>query len=32
VLDGLKATGVELNAEDAQGPSDDDDRYIAVSE
>jgi hypothetical protein len=31
VLDGLKATGVDLNADDQRDPSDDD-RYIAVSE
>ncbi len=32
VIDGLKDTGVDLNAEDARDESDDDGRYIAVSE
>ncbi len=32
VIDGLRDTGVELNAEERQDASDDDDRYIAVSE
>ncbi len=32
VIDGLKDTGVELNADQRQESPDDDDRYIAVSE